>query len=112
MVQSSSVHIQVLHIKQQCYSKVYSHTLLYSDLQLTPMTVEQCLTEARGVLQNAPQRPADVAERRAQRAGWGAAQQVPVPQHHGAQRAGQEDRHHAGHCEYELELSTLFWGSI
>ncbi|XP_031525741.1 cleavage and polyadenylation specificity factor subunit 1 isoform X5 [Papio anubis] len=33
----------------------------------------------------------------AQRAGWRAAQPLPVPEHHGAQRASEEDRHHARH---------------
>lgn len=38
--------------------------------------------------------PAHPAERRAERSGWGAAQPLLVPEHHGAWRTGQEDRHH------------------
>lgn len=50
--------------------------------------------------QAAARGPADPAERGAQRAGRGAAQPVPLPQHHGTRRAGQEDRHHPGHRQW------------
>lgn len=51
------------------------------------------------ILQDDARRQAELAERREEHPGRGAAQQVPAPQHHGAQRPGQEDRHHAGHCK-------------
>lgn len=49
--------------------------------------------------QDDARRQAEFAERREEHPGWGAAQQVPAPQHHGAQRPGQEDRHHSGHSK-------------
>ncbi|XP_054972070.1 cleavage and polyadenylation specificity factor subunit 1 isoform X2 [Pan paniscus] len=48
-------------------------------------------------LPDAARGPPHPPECRAQRAGWGAAQPLPVPEHHGAQRASQEDRHHTRH---------------
>lgn len=51
-------------------------------------------------LQDAAQRQENPAERRAEHPRRRTAQQVPVPQHHGAQRAGQEDRNHPGHRKY------------
>lgn len=64
------------------------------------------------VSQDDARRQAEFAERRAEHPGRGAAQQVPAPQHHGAQRPGQEDRHHAGHrkCTERLwGVRSLVW---
>lgn len=49
--------------------------------------------------QDAARGPAHPAECREKRPGRGAAQPLPVPEHHGAGRAGQEDWHHARHRE-------------
>lgn len=50
-------------------------------------------------IQNAAQRQAEPSESCEEHPGWRAPQQVPVPQHDGAQRAGQEDRDDSGHRE-------------
>lgn len=50
-------------------------------------------------IQNAAQRQAEPSKSCEEHPGWRAPQQVPVPQHDGAQRAGQEDRDDSGHRE-------------
>lgn len=50
-------------------------------------------------VQDAAQQQTLPAERRAEHPGRRTPQQVLVPQHDGAQRAGQEDRNHSGHSE-------------
>lgn len=51
-------------------------------------------------VQDAALRPEKFAEPGEKHPGRRAPQQVLVPQHDGAQRAGQEDRNYSGHREY------------
>lgn len=51
-------------------------------------------------VQDAALRPEKFAEPGEKHPGWRTPQQVLVPQHDGAQRAGQEDRNYSGHREY------------
>lgn len=71
---------------------------------------------ATSAFQDAALRQAKFAEPGEKHPGWRAPEQVPVPQHDGAQRAGQEDRDHSGHCRSKrtesqigaLRLNVLF----